>query len=580
MLTHLTRSRIRKLVGEGNTFAAATTTAETELRNELAISVPGFVPGASGNETSLSTGDNDANAYLFAMTSVLLEVARQRPGGLDANVQEVTNSLAQDLAADGMLAAPLKDQITTALLALPVARVANDFGVRLASTGSTAVVPDMNRVIDQDRDGFANAADNCPRVANATQTDDDGDDVGDACDRCPETVCGEASCFPADEWSVNGFSGDACVRLYDGAHTLCREGETQLSAYVFRQGSGTGHTICAPTCDPRVPTDCAAGFVCQASLTLIPNSSNEETRYGCLPTGTPIDEGGACLESSPNCEVGTLCATVHPSLFGVTACREACTLGDASACGGAGGCEATAVGGVLPTLGVCPMPNGDSGDICSASGDFVLECAPTFTCSGTLCTTGALGEACLPNNACQANLGCDSAPNSGDRECEPIVGLGATCGYEVSGVCDLGMRCNAPNFQTLGTCVYRDCSFDNESPGPYAGMPCGVSDICIGNGSGGLTCGAPKIEGDACTSAAECVTGACVVGFCATLCDDSADCGAPAANRYCDTEASQTGTPACRARIADGGSCSSAGNAPADQCADDLVCDQNVCVAP
>ncbi|MBN2446440.1 MAG: thrombospondin type 3 repeat-containing protein, partial [Phycisphaerae bacterium] len=38
--------------------------------------------------------------------------------------------------------------------------------------------------IDWDRDGFPNADDNCPCVANADQADSDGDTHGDACDNC------------------------------------------------------------------------------------------------------------------------------------------------------------------------------------------------------------------------------------------------------------------------------------------------------------------------------------------------------------------------------------------------------------
>ena len=38
---------------------------------------------------------------------------------------------------------------------------------------------------DTDGDGVKDLSDNCPTVANATQTDADGDGVGDACDNCP-----------------------------------------------------------------------------------------------------------------------------------------------------------------------------------------------------------------------------------------------------------------------------------------------------------------------------------------------------------------------------------------------------------
>jgi len=43
-----------------------------------------------------------------------------------------------------------------------------------------------NFVIDSDGDGVPDDEDNCPDIANVTQTDTDGDDVGDSCDNCPD----------------------------------------------------------------------------------------------------------------------------------------------------------------------------------------------------------------------------------------------------------------------------------------------------------------------------------------------------------------------------------------------------------
>lgn len=46
---------------------------------------------------------------------------------------------------------------------------------------------------DGDRDGVADAHDNCPAVANPQQGDQDQDGVGDACDACPGTLPGALS---------------------------------------------------------------------------------------------------------------------------------------------------------------------------------------------------------------------------------------------------------------------------------------------------------------------------------------------------------------------------------------------------
>ena len=53
---------------------------------------------------------------------------------------------------------------------------------RFDELGWAEPVPDLNRVIDSDLDGLANADDNCRLVANADQADADQDGIGDACE--------------------------------------------------------------------------------------------------------------------------------------------------------------------------------------------------------------------------------------------------------------------------------------------------------------------------------------------------------------------------------------------------------------
>ena len=69
---------------------------------------------------------------------------------------------------------------------------------------------------DADSDGRGDACDNCPAVANASQTDTDGDGKGDACDNCPTL---------ANATQIDGDSdgrGDAC----DNCPTIANASQT------------------------------------------------------------------------------------------------------------------------------------------------------------------------------------------------------------------------------------------------------------------------------------------------------------------------------------------------------------------
>jgi hypothetical protein len=77
---------------------------------------------------------------------------------------------------------------------------------RFDELGWAEPVPDLNRVIDSDLDGIANADDNCRLVPNPDQADADQDGVGDACE-CGNGVVdfGEA-CDDGDENDDNARS--------------------------------------------------------------------------------------------------------------------------------------------------------------------------------------------------------------------------------------------------------------------------------------------------------------------------------------------------------------------------------------
>ncbi|MDX2166388.1 MAG: thrombospondin type 3 repeat-containing protein [Deltaproteobacteria bacterium] len=74
-------------------------------------------------------------------------------------------------------------------------------GIRSGFAVTLVAIPDPAASPDGDGDGVADAADNCPAVANNDQADADADSIGDACDACAET--------PPDELVL----GDGCALL-------------------------------------------------------------------------------------------------------------------------------------------------------------------------------------------------------------------------------------------------------------------------------------------------------------------------------------------------------------------------------
>ncbi|MEO8602720.1 MAG: thrombospondin type 3 repeat-containing protein [bacterium] len=66
-------------------------------------------------------------------------------------------------------------------------RLTSPKGIQSGFTIVLVAKPDAAASPDADGDGIADASDNCPAAANATQSDADHDGIGDACDSCPET---------------------------------------------------------------------------------------------------------------------------------------------------------------------------------------------------------------------------------------------------------------------------------------------------------------------------------------------------------------------------------------------------------
>ncbi|MFW5878794.1 MAG: DUF1566 domain-containing protein, partial [Myxococcota bacterium] len=184
LLTHLTSNRIKTLMGGGATLEAATEQAEGELYAALPIGPEntGFDRGAI--EMSLQGGDDDANAYLFAVSAVFAVAGKMRsPQSPDAGLQELINGVALDLADDGAIEDRYVQELRAAQEVpqyldvgstgstdyLSADRIMQQLADRFDQLGSSAVVPDLNRILDQDFDGVVNADDNCWFVPNPDQ---------------------------------------------------------------------------------------------------------------------------------------------------------------------------------------------------------------------------------------------------------------------------------------------------------------------------------------------------------------------------------------------------------------------------
>ncbi len=377
--------------------------------------------------------------------------------------------------------------------------------------------------------------------------------AGSACVGGTTKVCTASGNACVDD-VCNTATGLCGVPVTDG--TPCQDGDecTVDDACWAGQCKGPNLCVCAgkadgTPCNDKDPcTDQAAcdGEVCVGALK---DCSAESTSDGCaLGVCEPIT--GLCVAElvvAPGCQCflkanGTSCDDENP-----------CTTGDAcqnNLCGGSPkDCSSSASACVLgvcdPATGGCGVPLEDgtacsdaevctANDTCSAG-----QCVGTDVCfckgkaDGTPCDDGL---SCTDSDACNGGS-CGGLPRSCaelDSECatggcDPANGTCIAVPKDAGTGCDDGDACTASD-----TCVGLACE----------GAPVDCSSLDSDCTQGGCTLGAcvaeprpdatPCNDGDACSGADVCASGACggtidLCGTCAgqlagTPCDDADPC--------------------------------------------------------
>lgn len=317
IVTHLSGRRVAALARGGLSLSQAIRQAEAETRAALGVGPSTFDPGVDGTGLSLLGGDTDANAYLFAVGAVLLEVASTRSGSggaFDATFQQLLNEVAVDLEDDGVLGPSTSGEILTAEASVDSSAVEAHLQSYFDGLAAGVTVPDLDRILDPDEDDAPNAEDNCPAVYNPLQEDSNADSIGDACDSTTGG-CGRVDLVFVIDNSANtatiqsrlsevafGFVSDLRTRLgTDDVQVLVVDtdwggaGGSTCSNDDCECNDGEGVACCRTLCEAEGVGTCN-GYECNALPPV-------ECDYR-LGGGRVSGSGGDCMVDSANRFVG------------------------------------------------------------------------------------------------------------------------------------------------------------------------------------------------------------------------------------------------------------------------------------
>jgi hypothetical protein len=313
-LTHLAERRALALYLAGTPLADALARAEGEVRTALRIGPWQYDPGPA-QALTLTGGDTDGNAYLFALSAVLIEVAKAR-AVLDGvtvgeRVQPLLDGLAEDLRDDGAISSARNVELDTAMRTLDLAATEHALAARLAATGVTAAPPDLDRMFDTDGDGIVNRLDDCPTIANPTQADADHDGRGDACTnlRCGDGLHDPGDiCFVATAYGPSVFLPLAIADFDRDGKLDVASGNGNLTAWLATAPGQLGAASIYPVAAAAAQL-VAADFTDDGAVDLLtgdPGTSVSPHLYrndghGQFVAGTPINGPPVPATSGPMC---------------------------------------------------------------------------------------------------------------------------------------------------------------------------------------------------------------------------------------------------------------------------------------
>jgi hypothetical protein len=295
------------------------------------------------------------------------------------------------------------------LLAIDVFTVS----IVLAFTKGIISICDTSLGTDCDQDGFANPVDNCPSIANPTQTDIDSDGRGDVCDNCPTVVNASQADVDLDG---KGDVCDNCITVInpsqtdtdsDGKGDPCDNCPLDFNpTQADSDGDGIGNLCDACPNDPLNDTDSDGHCAGSDNCPTVSNPGQED--------GDGDNVGDAC-DNCPGVS-NTNQANGDGDTFGnacdncpsVTNSSQSDTDGD-----GAGDACDNCQGMFNPT---------QADDDQDGVGDLCDNCPSVFNSSQFNADADALGDACdpCPNDptdtcpcdcVCHADPECDGVQN-------------------------------------------------------------------------------------------------------------------------------------------------------------------------